>query len=223
MSSPPLSSRPLRIALLISFLVTLALALLWERSLLAADIFARRHSITTLDTTDSRNFRIIATDGGVTFSYVRNQEQGILAAGYHVHPQVIGPTWAYTAMSETIGAQVHVPYGIGFNSAFTDRAPGPQNPRYIYRAWSLRIEYWPLTVFAALLTSALFVMWYFRIRRPGRRLAAGMCPACGYDIRATPEKCPECGTEISNLKFQAPDKSQIANGKSQPSIPPPPV
>ena len=30
-----------------------------------------------------------------------------------------------------------------------------------------------------------------------RRLLAGACPNCGYDLRATPGRCPECGWTVS--------------------------
>ena len=51
---------------------------------------------------------------------------------------------------------------------------------------SLRL--WPV----ALVTSLVPIAWLRWRRRRLRDL--GLCPACGYDLRATPDRCPECGT-----------------------------
>lgn len=53
-------------------------------------------------------------------------------------------------------------------------------------------QWWLLTVMTALLPAA----WLARRLREtsrSRRVRRGLCPSCGYDLRATPDRCPECG------------------------------
>jgi hypothetical protein len=53
-----------------------------------------------------------------------------------------------------------------------------------------QIPHWTLV----LITAVLPICWLIDLRRRYRnQIQAGFCAFCGYDLRATPDRCPECG------------------------------
>jgi hypothetical protein len=56
-------------------------------------------------------------------------------------------------------------------------------------SYALSIRYWIVVIAASIIPSFWIRQW--RKRRRHRRI--GLCQSCGYDLRATPGRCPECG------------------------------
>jgi hypothetical protein len=54
---------------------------------------------------------------------------------------------------------------------------------------AVRVPHWCF----ALVLSVLPICWAYLYRRARRRASQARCARCGYDIRATPDRCPECG------------------------------
>ena len=59
---------------------------------------------------------------------------------------------------------------------------------------AISIDWWLVIVVGALLPLARIAAWLLKNRRLSHRQRAGLCPICGYDLRATPGRCPECGS-----------------------------
>ena len=104
-------------------------------------------------------------------------------------PPVGGPElrkWADSrpiARGEWIGFEYargeEVPYELG-----TSNSTWPSAHRKVFRVIV------PAYALVALSAMAILGCWIRRGRRPAK---PGSCPACGYDLRATPDRCPECG------------------------------
>jgi hypothetical protein len=74
-------------------------------------------------------------------------------------------------------------------------------PVAVYRAsvdhvtpygWHSRL-FWLATAAMNVAIGVLGAWLVFRADLRERRLSAGRCVWCGYDLRATPNACPECG------------------------------
>jgi len=86
-----------------------------------------------------------------------------------------------------------------------ETSPGPVPPggfpligNHFDPGWRVVAPHWFLVAVAALLPVR---WWQFRKRsfRKARLASAGLCSACGYDLRVTPERCPECGLAASQV------------------------
>jgi hypothetical protein len=69
------------------------------------------------------------------------------------------------------------------------RAHMPRGPTRTAETRFWGLPYW----FLFALTAPAPLVMAVRRRRRRRRREKGQCLACGYDLRATPERCPECG------------------------------
>ena len=179
----------------LSLLLFVAAAALWVRSYWASDTLY----ILRWDDDDHLTFFTqdvyVAGRGGIGFSRMvesgdratfRNElESGRKARGWAIH----SPQWRRGE-----------PKYPRFHLLSTD----DPNRRFHWRRWAKGefkgrpgTQYWydlivPLWCLA-LPSSLAPLLWTVRWSRTRRRIRRGLCPSCGYDLRETPDRCPECG------------------------------
>jgi hypothetical protein len=96
---------------------------------------------------------------------------------------------------------------LGIDWRYKDNSAVGAQGYYVYRELFFCVPYWLLIVLAG------GVGWWIgrRPRLVRRRIQRGLCVACGYDVRATPGRCPECGYAPAADLRDASGRTEVAS------------
>ena len=104
--------------------------------------------------------------------------------GFHVRSEPV-PIDVITEAWGTLWTGVTTPRMTVFHKSWGDLHLGGDVLFVRLRAWIV-----------LLLLSPLPLMRLIQLLRARRRAASGLCEHCGYDLRHTPDRCPECGQPV---------------------------
>ena len=89
----------------------------------------------------------------------------------------------------TAGTAKESPFRFGYEVTQLNIGWRTTEPAGTWTDRRLRFPLWCPLVLLLPLPVVRFGQW----RAQRRRARQGHCPTCGYDLRATPDRCPECG------------------------------
>src|SRR5665213_3130757 len=177
----------------LSLALLVATAAIWVRSYFAADYLTlARMEDSTLSSRDvgsERGHMIIETGSiQVTGS---DAARAMLKRTYQ---QTAGVRWIRTTPRDTrFPFRESMLQKIGFlfdRRQATWPSRPPSTDKSVIRASEVVLPDW----FLLLVSVILPIRWLVVFTRNKRQLRVGHCSSCGYDLRETPNRCPECGT-----------------------------
>jgi hypothetical protein len=146
---------------------------------LPQDTFMRRE-IDTLPDQTRVTYNYGLTANGLRFDRSR-ELLSLMARPKNILPNLAFDKYWFILYSGPADAEVFAVYS-GRDVHFTQRIDG----------LFVSVPYWALALLFVVLPLAYFPT--LLLRRFTRRQDNRLCRKCGYDLRATPSRCPECGT-----------------------------
>jgi hypothetical protein len=178
----------------VALVVFLATLVLWPRSYWKSETFALQGMRKTESRYTYATLRLNSSLGGFTAHlYANDARDPILVRFYRRAP--IGPVVTHSS-----GTPVRAPVAVrlagragwwrwGFGYAREQNLTPP-----LVFSHLLWVPHWFVLLISGSLSWVL-VARLLRLRRKRLRARAGLCVECGYDLRASPQRCPECGKE----------------------------
>ena len=162
---------------ILSLLLGIGLGCLWERSMQVYDqlAYVRSSGQSVTLGTPPRQFCLFVES---PWGDPPNDPPGRHYRSYQMKPQIVDKYLAMMWNDSWLGFKLH----------------GEDHP-YQGGGWHIITVYIPLW-FPMVLTLIAPLCWLRRWRRQARRVCLGLCLHCGYDLRASPECCPECGSPV---------------------------
>jgi hypothetical protein len=174
-----LRSPLLNFCVLLSLLICIAATVMWVRSYRVADELSWGRNEYENDGSVFRRFWALGSQRGCIVIDTSRISPPLF-------PRLLHKDEGFHLSHVAIGFSAYPTSGFWWRLGFAY----VRTERPVLSGRTVAIPYWFVTSLLAVVPA----LWLINRVRRTARISRNCCPTCGYDMRATPGRCPECGT-----------------------------